>query len=350
MGSPGALLQPEPPTLHDVLWIDSDEQQVPAIPIPRCKAIRNAALSHTSGSPGGWQKIPFDTVVFDDATNPMFDLANGRIVARVAGVFDISTVVTFITQGTGVRASLIYKNGNPVAYGTIAATPPATLGGVTVASTSLALIAGDYLELFAFQNSGANLAYGVGEPALAMTVSLRSADIWVNGALPPLVANLPALPVDGQEVYYRAGTNGPIWHLRYSAAMNTLDGYGWEFVGGSQIATSAQTSTALSATITGALVSLTPPLSGLYEIDFGANLYISTAGQNADCLLYLGGAPVTNAICRGTTVNTYTSAMSMWSPLTVAVGNNIDLRGITSSGAGSMGNRWLRARPIRVKR
>lgn len=51
---------------------------------------------------------------------------------------------------------------------------------------------------------------------------------------PQYVTALPAAPIDGQEIYYRAdSTNGIIWHLRYNAASSSS--YKWEFVGGSPI-------------------------------------------------------------------------------------------------------------------
>ena len=80
-------------------------------------------------------------------------------MATVAGYYLITHQITFATNSTGVRGSDIRLNGS--------ATYPIQLRtnavgggfGTTVGSSKvLKLAAGDYLEHYAFQNSGGSLA------------------------------------------------------------------------------------------------------------------------------------------------------------------------------------------------
>jgi hypothetical protein len=108
---------------------------------------------------------------------------------------------------------------------------------------------------------------------------------------PDLVAVLPASPVNGQEVYYLAdAANGIVWHLRYRA--DSPLAYKWEVLGGSSLSAlgggGSTASTAFSVPAT--LVSVTVPLSGIYQIEHGSEILNATAGSGGAMSYAVGAA------------------------------------------------------------
>ena len=100
---------------------------------------------------------------------------------------------------------------------------------------------------------------------------------------PPIVTVLPDSPVDGAEVYFDAG-GGVHWHLRYSAAQNTADGYGWVYVGGPALRSEQPGSRRrvgqcehLGKPHAGAST-IPVPLGGYYDVEFGAVVSMNAAG------------------------------------------------------------------------
>lgn len=88
----------------------------------------------------------------------------------------------------------------------------------------------------------------------------------------PVVTALPGSPSDGDEVYLQTSamaTAGVMWHLRYRAAGGT---YKWEFIGGPPMqgeASGGTTSTSAIPAAYGGGPTVTVPVSGEYEVDFG---------------------------------------------------------------------------------
>ena len=98
-----------------------------------------------------------------------------------------------------------------------------------------------------------------------------------SGGSAPLVTSLPGSPVDGQECYYRTGET--IWHLRYRAA--AVSAYKWECVGGQPlVATGTGGSFSSTTPSTTNTPSLTVPLAGDYETDFGGYFQNAAAALN----------------------------------------------------------------------
>lgn len=101
---------------------------------------------------------------------------------------------------------------------------------------------------------------------------------------------LPATPVDGAEIYYRAEpANGVVWHLRYNATSGST--YKWEYVGGALPYKNDWTQRLVSTT-TGtwqALTSLaiTAPLAGEYIVDGRGRCY-TNFGSNANVEVGMG--------------------------------------------------------------
>ena len=138
---------------------------------PQCNAYRSAALSPATAT---WTAVGLDAEVFDivqSGDSPGHDNAtnNTRIFARTAGKYEVTGQVTFAANATGIRALSINLNaaGN-VASGTVLIS--AQVNNLGTASTAVPagvvqvypMAAGDYVELFAYQSSGAGLALNTG--------------------------------------------------------------------------------------------------------------------------------------------------------------------------------------------
>lgn len=138
---------------------------------PRCYAYQGSAQTLTTGVS---TLITFDSEVYDivqSGDTPAHDNTtnNSRIFARTTGKYDIRAQVMFGNNATGSRILQVRLNsaGSSVGGTQIAQT---SQGAVSGASTSVPLLipsyplsAGDYIELFASQASGGNLALNVGQ-------------------------------------------------------------------------------------------------------------------------------------------------------------------------------------------
>ncbi len=93
---------------------------------------------------------------------------------------------------------------------------------------------------------------------------------------PPVVSSLPAVAVDGQEIFYQNATMaeaGVVWHLKYRAASTSA--HKWEFVGGAALYAEAPglvTTTSAAYTALSEGPSVTVPIAGDYEIGVQARI------------------------------------------------------------------------------
>lgn len=104
-------------------------------------------------------KVNWDTEDYD--THAVMDIAtNDRWTCPVAGKYTVKSLIEFSANATGQRAVTLYKNGS--AYAELGNIPQATAGASARVggSTDIDLVAGDYLEIFVFQNSGGSLSIG----------------------------------------------------------------------------------------------------------------------------------------------------------------------------------------------
>ena len=133
-------------------WVAND--YAGGIVTPKAKVYLTANQSVASA---GWAKLAFGAEAYDhgglhdNATN------NTRLTAPVAGVYDVSGIVEFAASSAGNRDVTILKNNTTiVAY----VTRSPTAGGYPIyvpITTKVALQAGDYLELRAYQDTGGAL-------------------------------------------------------------------------------------------------------------------------------------------------------------------------------------------------
>lgn len=298
-GPTAVWINPGAPPAHEYLWVDSDEPDATSWKLPRTKMLRSAAL--TIPGTGAWTKIPLDATSYDDGQTTMADTTNGRINIPIGGLYDIKGLVGIAGNATGIRGLAVYKNGVQALSGT--STVPGNASNTTFLPVvgSMKLVAGDYLELWAWQTSTVSLAVSTaGEAGTNLSAELIGNEAMVLAG-PPLVTVLPVTPTDGQEVYFTPGANLGAWHLRYNAALNALDGYGWVFLGGAPLynAVDAPENTSTSANyvdLTTVGPQVTVPLAGYYRITGGA--YVGTAttvGSGGRMAIKLGAAAIADS-------------------------------------------------------
>jgi len=151
--------------LDDVRLMDRIRRMISASDALRrgmCQAHNDADVSVATGT---WVVIPLNTEDFDlvaSGLSPMHDTStnNSRIYARTAGVYSFSGQLTFESNATGVRNIAVCVNnaGTLTTITSAGAWPAHPSADTTVYVTGFTwLDAGDYIELFARQNSGSTL-------------------------------------------------------------------------------------------------------------------------------------------------------------------------------------------------
>lgn len=118
--------------------------------------------------------VTFDTEIVDSYSGHSTTTNTSRYTAQVAGYYDVVGKVGFVTSGTGRRIGTLYVNGAELGYTRTEQTPSGTAASNTtcIALAPVFLNVNDYVELFAFQSSGAPL----NTSATPTTLSVR----WVH--------------------------------------------------------------------------------------------------------------------------------------------------------------------------
>lgn len=182
-------------------------------------------------------------------------------------------------------------------------------------------------------------------------------------AKPTYETALPSSPVDGQEIYYAASaTNGVIWHLRYRSGSSSS--YKWECVGGGALAESVLDGFYYSGTTwgagtkqgTGNQVSITAPLTGVYQVRWGTPRSYNDGTSATE--LFLGvsvnAADPTStnyaSQVKSTTANSGGHLNGTAQVEVTTASHAITLRGKTSNGAlwHFIYGQYLFVRPVRV--
>jgi len=104
-----------------------------------------------------WTKIAYNTELFD--TNSYYDnVTNYRFQPLIAGYYQINANIFTSASAAGLAFIAIYKNGSAYCYGNVV---PNTNGGyITVNSLLNCNGSTDYIEIYAYQNSGVSLSFG----------------------------------------------------------------------------------------------------------------------------------------------------------------------------------------------
>jgi hypothetical protein len=124
--------------------------QAEVLDVPRCSVYR--ATAHNVGTGGTPNQISFDTLDYqsEGMWNPA---APTHITCLTAGVYLFTGQVVWPSNATNFRNLAFLKNGVTV-YGDSYATPSAvTVTGQNTAA-HIPLNAGDYVEMYAAQNTG----------------------------------------------------------------------------------------------------------------------------------------------------------------------------------------------------
>ncbi len=136
---------------------------------PACTAYHNT-YQFVPNSEMTYLALNSDSFDNDDMHNTSTN--NSRLTCKTTGVYKIDGCLEYDLNGTGIRVIAIRKNGSALLASNTTGTAPQTVGytSCTISVPLCVMNEGDYVELCAFQNSGAPLKVGVYiPPSLSMT-------------------------------------------------------------------------------------------------------------------------------------------------------------------------------------
>lgn len=123
---------------------------------PQAQLYQSASQSIASGA---FTAITFDQTLVDTYGGHSNTTNNSRYTAQVAGWYSVSGGIGYLTNATGARGAVIYKNGAALTQATGSITAASSVLHVAMAGEFLIQLAvGDYVELYAFQSSGGALS------------------------------------------------------------------------------------------------------------------------------------------------------------------------------------------------
>jgi len=170
---------------------------------------------------------------------------------------------------------------------------------------------------------------------------------------------LPASPVDGQEAILVDSITNPTyqWRFRYNAGSTSA--YKWEFVGGApwqgEVDATSTSNNSAFADPSGGVVTLTLPRAGDYQLEYGADLGITTATANCQISLapYVGTTPATVDIANIFSLTAFgafnVSVARARKKLGIAASTVVKLQWAVGGGnVQSMYYQWMRITPVRV--
>lgn len=124
---------------------------------PACRVTHNTTQSHTNN--GNWQAVVFNTESYDTAGMHSTSVNTSRITITDAGLYLVRAAAAFAASVTGLRNLGFRVNGSGTGGPTYAGQsyPGHANDALMSHSDVIKLVAGDYVEVVAFQNSGGNL-------------------------------------------------------------------------------------------------------------------------------------------------------------------------------------------------
>lgn len=171
---------------------------------------------------------------------------------------------------------------------------------------------------------------------------------------PPGDPSSEALPYDGQELYYLAdAANGIWWHFRYRAMSSSP--YKWEFIGGSDLVHEVddrQTTTSTSyVDLTTVGPTLTLPLAGVYDIEWGCRAFNSVAADYWFMTPKLGAAAAGDGdgLTARADAGSHDKHLMRRIRRTLAANDVVKAQyRVTGTGTGDFSMRHMAIRPVRV--
>jgi hypothetical protein len=133
---------------------------------PRVSVYRSAATSPANAT---WTLVAWDAEEYDPYSTPMHSLVSNisRLTAPEDGIYVIYVNIEWAANATGDRGFDLRKNsadsnsgGTRIRFA--AQDAPGTLSGSTPSTIEEPFNAGDYAQVFVWQNSGGGLALGTG--------------------------------------------------------------------------------------------------------------------------------------------------------------------------------------------
>lgn len=107
---------------------------------------------------GAFTAVTMDSSILDTDGQHSNSVNPSRVVCQVAGWYSVSGAIGYLTNATGARGAVIYKNGAALTQSTGTITAASNALHVATAGEFLVQLAvGDYVELYAWQNSGGAL-------------------------------------------------------------------------------------------------------------------------------------------------------------------------------------------------
>lgn len=307
----------------------------------------NVQRAHPGGAAGTYlvfvtakaQAISNSPLPNTDNTDYAFDLAivaDGTTPAIVAGTVDVYRRVGRLTWDGAAITSLVQEVGS--------------VGGAQLDDDVFA--AGG--DLVATRQPGGGFLLTAADNLATQAELDAHAALAGTAHIIPVVTTLPAMPVDGQEVYFLAdAANGVVWHLKYRAADPSA--YKWQVLSGaalfSEVVPGETRTNAAYGPLATAGPSIALPLAGDYDIDIGALAYASVPTQ-VFMSYAVGGAAAADADAASIDVNNNVENAYMViqrrrrKPGLGAVSLIAQYR--TPTGTGGWANRFMRALPVRV--
>lgn len=123
--------------------------------IPGCRVYNNAAISVTHNT---FQALTFNTERFDTDTMHSTSSNTGRITFTTAGIYQVTGHVVFAASAGGTHRSLFIRVDGSTSIASMAVPTLGASATVAITVTAVyAFTATQYVELLAYQDSGAGL-------------------------------------------------------------------------------------------------------------------------------------------------------------------------------------------------
>lgn len=148
--------------------------------------VYQSSVTSVANSAASWTLLPMQAEVFDivqSGDSPMHDTTTdpSRVYIRTTGKYEINGQVQIVLNSVGYRSAQVRLNaagsgsgGTQLALNVVDASS-AALVSLPIPTVEVALSAGDYVELFAQQNSGGALNTIVGAGVTFLRVKLTGA-------------------------------------------------------------------------------------------------------------------------------------------------------------------------------